>query len=238
MGTIKNDRLDFERLLNGIDPAHDMGEDPAVRTPAATIPTIPAATVDNPSAAEIMQANVFEYDLDGAKKGIRKKCKKTIMNIVNHVLPVDVIDLDYIKDKIEQDIEILAMLYVQVEINTIMQKTIYESVKKGQVIPRMFEVFNQMTEKILAINKQIVDTEQRIRKTYLDLKFEAREKMSDDLAIGDSHRASSGNMIAGPDGDGVAKKGVIVSSTKDLINNVKNGKFKKIKEAYYEVKEQ
>lgn len=236
MSSIKSDRLDFERLLNGIDPVDDMGVAP--NKPSPSVVSKPSLdVVDNTSPAEIMNAKAFEFDFEGIRKGIRKRCRKMVLNIVNHVLPNDIIDLEYIKDKIEQDTETLTVLYMQVEINTIMQKTLVESVAKGQIAPRMFEVFNQATDTVLSINKQIVDTEQRIRKTYLDLKFEAREKISDDLALGVSQNGpASGNMISGPNVTD-SGKGVLVTNTTDLINGVKKLHLENMKSAQYEIKE-
>jgi hypothetical protein len=222
MSTIKTDRVDFEKLLNGIDPVDSSGvsADPGT-TPAST--TAPVnSVVDNTSAAETMEVKMFDYDYDAVRKGLRKKARKTILNMVNHIIPEDIINEDYIQDKIEQDIETLTGLYMQLENNTIMQRSLMDSVSKGNSMPRMYEVFTQMTDKLQSINEQIVNTEQKIRKTYVDLKFEVRDKMSED---------ATNNMLSGPSNMAIENGGVIVTNAKDLINDAKAKRIEALKKA-------
>ena len=139
--------------------------------------TVVDTTADTPLAAE----KIFDFDIDAVRKGLRKKARKTVLNIVKHILPDDMIEEEYVQDKIEQDIETLTDLYMQAESNKIMQGSIINSVSRGNNMPRMYEVFGQLTDKISGINKQIISTEQTIRKTYVDLKFEIRDKIAEDI---------------------------------------------------------
>lgn len=227
MSTIKTDRFDFEKLLNGIDPVEGNVQDSS-NTVQQSQPQ-QSGVVDNTSAAETMNVKMFQFDYDGTKKGLRKKARKSILNIINHIVPKDIINENYIQDKLEQDIDTLTELYMQVELNTVMQRSLMESVCSGNAMPRMYEVFGQMTDKIQAINKQIVDTEQRIRKTYVDLKFEVRDKQGEDFSIGIEQQPNQTSQIE-------AQKGLVVTSTKsliagahkkhiDAINKVKEAKF-------------
>lgn len=230
MSTIKSDRMDFEKLLNGIDPVV-----PQVNTP--TVPTVGAVqgqqpvqgqqkvAVDNPPAAQLMNEPLFVFDYDAERKGIRKKCRKTIMGIVKHVIPDNMVDDEYIQDKIEQDIETITELYMQVKLNTVMQRAHVEMTARGGYTARNSEVFGQLTDKIQSINKQIFDTEQRIRKTYLDLKYEIRDKQGEDFALNGG--SQNQGMIGGPTGDG----GILVTSTKNMIENARNMKIQAYKDA-------
>lgn len=223
MATIKTDRIDFEKLLNGLDPVP--GQSP-VQQPQS-VPVVPDSTtsvVDNASGADIMQVKMFEFDYDGTRKGLRKKARKTVLNIVKHIIPADIIDEEYIQDKIEQDIETITGLYMQVETNTVMQRSLMDSIAKGNCAPRMYEVFGQMTDKIQSINKQIVDTEQRLRKTYLDLKFETRDKQSEDVDM------SGSDMNALPSAQPQGNGGVIITSTKNLIASAKQRHLEQLKD--------
>ena len=123
----------------------------------------------------------------------------------------------------EQDIEILANLYMQLENNTVMQRSLMESVNSGNTMPRMYEVFGQLTDKIQSINKQIFDTEQRIRKTYVDLKYEIRDKVSEDVAA----------KLADPvPRDMLESNGkVVVTSTRNLIASARAKHVDKINNA-------
>lgn len=222
MATIKTDRVDFEKLLNGLDPV------PTNSIPASTVnvPQQPQVTSTSgvvDSGASIMEVKMFEFDYDSVRKGLRKKARKTVLNIVKHIVPSDIIEEDYIQDKVEQDIETLTALYMQVETNTVMQRSLMDSIAKGNCAPRMYEVFGQMTDKIQSINKQIVDTEQRLRKTYLDIKFETRDKQSEDLG-------SSETVDALPGPGQNTNGGVIITSTKNLIASAKQKHLEALKE--------
>lgn len=224
MATIKTDRVDFEKLLNGLDPVPvPTNSVPASAVNAPQQPQVsPTAGVVD-SGASMMEVKMFEFDYDGVRKGLRKKARKTVLNIVKHIVPSDIIEEDYIQDKVEQDIETLTALYMQVETNTVMQRSLMDSIAKGNCAPRMYEVFGQMTDKIQSINKQIVDTEQRLRKTYLDIKFETRDKQSEDLGSNETTDA-----LPGPGQN--ANGGVIITSTKNLIASAKQKHLEALKD--------
>ena len=223
--SIKSDRVDFEKLLNGIDPpATSVPSDSSYGTSTAA-PVAPV--VDNTTGAETMEVKMFDFDYDGTRKGLRKKARKTVKYIVEHIVPPDLLDDEYIQDKMEQDTETLLGLYMQIELNNVMQRSITESVSRGNNAPRQYEVFKQLTDAIQSINKQIVDTEQRLRKTYIDLKYEVRERGSDGGARMESLPGSPIVPQIGEDGS----KTVTVTSSKDLIANAKSLYLKKMKEA-------
>lgn len=213
MSTIKQDRKDLEALLNGISPIQSSPTpQPTVQAPAGQ--TAAAAVVDTTADTPLAAEKIFDFDIDAVRKGLRKKARKTVLNIVKHILPDDMIEEDYIQDKIEQDIETLTDLYMQAESNKIMQGSIINSVARGNNMPRMYEVFGQLTDKISGINKQIISTEQTIRKTYVDLKFEIRDKIAEDIG-------NSDNQLSGPNTKQLENNSVIVTSSKDLNNLAK-----------------
>lgn len=226
MSTIKSDRVDFEKLLNGLDPVQQTPAQPVSQqvyqqqtqtNQQVQINQQTVAAVDNASATEMMSVKAFEYDYESTRKGLRKKARKTILGIVDHIIPADIINEEYIQDKIEQDIELMTELYMQLENNKIMQRSIMDSVSRGNVTPRMYEVFAQLTDKMQSINKQISDMEAKIRKTYIDLKFEIRDKRSEDsMGINNNNN----NMI-GIGNNQSTTQGVIVTSTKNLIIGAK-----------------
>lgn len=214
MSTIKQDRKDLEALLNGISPIQSSPTtQPTVQAPVGqpVAATVVDTTADTPLAAE----KIFDFDIDAVRKGLRKKARKTVLNIVKHILPDDMIEEEYVQDKIEQDIETLTDLYMQAESNKIMQGSIINSVSRGNNMPRMYEVFGQLTDKISGINKQIISTEQTIRKTYVDLKFEIRDKIAEDIGNNDN------NQLASSSTKQLENNSVIVTSSKDLNNLAK-----------------
>ena len=214
MSTIKQDRKDLEALLNGISPIQSSPTtQPTAQAPVGqpVAATVVDTTADTPLAAE----KIFDFDIDAVRKGLRKKARKTVLNIVKHILPDDMIEEEYVQDTIEQDIETLTDLYMQAESNKIMQGSIINSVSRGNNMPRMYEVFGQLTDKISGINKQIISTEQTIRKTYVDLKFEIRDKIAEDIGNNDN------NQLASSSTKQLENNSVIVTSSKDLNNLAK-----------------
>ena len=178
MGTIKQDRKDLEMLLNGVAPIG--GQSPLTPQAPQQVPQPQVSqvntVVDNTQGTNLEGERLFEFDYESMRKTLKKKARKTISNITKHILTDDLLEEDYVKDKIEQDIESLTDLYMQVESNNIMQRSILDTVSRGNTMPRMYEVFGQLTDKIQSINKQILATESQIRKTYIDLKFEIKDK--------------------------------------------------------------
>lgn len=238
MSTIKQDRKDLEALLNGISPIQ--ASSPAPQQPSTLQTTAPAqpvsaSVVDATVGTPLAEEKIFDFDIDSVRKGLRKKARKTILNIVKHILPEEMIEEEYIQDKIEQDIETLTDLYMQAESNKIMQGSIINSVSRGNNMPRMYEVFGQLTDKISGINKQIISTEQTIRKTYVDLKFEIRDKMSEDLANAENGLANSSGAKQ------LENNSVVITSSRDLNNLAKkrhrealeNATLKNAKETTY-----
>lgn len=229
MSTIKSDRKDFEMLLNGLAPIDTSVS--SVSQP--TIVPTPANCIDTSNDGFNVEKQ-FEFDYEGIKKILRKKARKTLNNIVRHIIPDNMLEDEYIKDKMEQDIDTLSGLYYQLELNTVMQRSIVENVSRGNTMPRMYEVFTGMTDRMEAINKQIVSTEQQIRRTYLDLKIEIRERENENISAQSPQKAletgSNGNLI--------------INSSKQLIDMAKKRhkeemlkKMQETKETEYEEEE-
>ena len=217
MSTIKQDRIDLERLLNGVDPIKAPSAAPSNSKPAGS------TVVDSAPPDAFPTENMFEYDYDRSKKQLRKQARKTIDNIIKHIIPDGfIIEDEYINDKKEQDIETLADLYMQREANEVMKKSIVETVSRGNTMPRMYEVFGQLSQNAQDINKQILDTEQKIRKTYMDLKYETMDRRSENM------QPVAANTLTG----GFAEKGII-ASPRDLIAMTK----KKHNETFLNAKE-
>lgn len=217
--TIKSDRVDFEKLLNGLDPITPANAPSATDASQSLQTQQQPNVVDSTSASETMQVKMLNFDYDAIRKGLRKKARKTILGVVKHIIPDDIINENYVQDKIEQDIETLAALYMQQENNTVVQRSIMEQINSGNATPRIYEVFGQLTDKIQSINKQIFDTEQRIRKTYVDLKYEIRDKVGEDFALGGGKNDTM--KIE-------AQSGQVVTSTKNLIAGARKKHIEKI----------
>lgn len=217
MATIKQDRKDLEMLLNGVAPVQPVqAPAPTVGAPPAVQPVSAAASVvDNTADTSLPTEKLFEFDYEALKKSLRKKARKSVMAIAKHILTDEQLEEEYVQDKIEQDIETMADLYMQVESNNTMQRSILDQVSRGNTMPRMYEVFSQMTDKIQAINKQIQTTEQQMRRTYIDLKLEIKDKESE------MRDTAGAPALTAPSGTSQDDGSIIVTSSKQLLENAK-----------------
>ena len=166
--TLKEERKDLQNLLNATTGVN--------LTPQEN--TQPSTPIE-----EIEAEPLFEFDWDAENKKIRKRARQTIKKIVDLVLPKEIQNVSYIEDKMEQDEITLTALYTQQRASEVMQRSILESTAKGNNAPRMYEVFGQLSEKLMSINKQIIATETQLRKTYIDLKSDYREKQAEEKNI-------------------------------------------------------
>ena len=193
--TLKEERKDLQNLLNAT-------------TGVNLTPTTDTSTQTSP-IEEIEAEPLFEFDWDAENKKIRKRARQTVKKIVELVVPKEMQNVSYIEDKMEQDEVTLTGLYTQQRACEVMQRSIVESTAKGNNAPRMYEVFGQLSEKLMSINKQIIATETQLRKTYIDLKSDYREKQADEKNNIPSHT----NIL--PSGN---QNNYLAKGTKDLIN--------------------
>lgn len=196
--TLKEERKDLQNLLNATAGVN--------LTPQEN--TQPSTPIE-----EIEAEPLFEFDWDAENKKIRKRARQTIKKIVDLVLPKEIQNVSYIEDKMEQDEITLTALYTQQRASEVMQRSILESTAKGNNAPRMYEVFGQLSEKLMSINKQIIATETQLRKTYIDLKSDYREKQAEEKNI----LPSQTTML--PSGN---QNNYLAKGTKDLITACRN----------------
>ena len=158
---------------------------------------------------ELQGGPMFEIDYDQLEKDCNKKAKKLIKNATGFVLTDEFVkENPYLKNKMDIDIISLSGMLYQMELTKIMQKALTEEVRHGAMHPRMFEVFSGLAKTISENNKQLLQTVEAIKTTYLDIKDNARQNSDDIKAIGD------GGVMRN-------EKGIIALGTKDLIKQTK-----------------
>lgn len=157
---------------------------------------------------------LFDIDYDNKEKELKRRARRTVQKVVRHIVPEELIKDEYLRDKMDQDIETLADLYYQREMNIIMQRSNMECVRTGGGSARLFETFTQLSKNLMEINKQIVSTEAVLRQMYSGLKGE----------IMDSNRHKEAQL--GSDESSTKQKRIpmqnnnLVQSPKDLISSL------------------
>jgi hypothetical protein len=165
----------------------------------------------NQQTPELNSEPLFDMDFDEVRKECNKQAKEMIHNATGFVLSDEVVKNNlYLKDKIKIDIESLSGMLYQLKVNEMMQRTLMEQVRSGNVHNRMFEVFSTCSKTIGELNKQLIQTVEAIKTTYRDIKSDAADKEMElkQLGVGDS------NLLRND-------KGLVSMGTKDLIKSVK-----------------
>lgn len=166
---------------------------------------------------ENVQADpLLKFDKEDELKKIRKKCRNTIKEIAKAVLPEDILKTNAMMDKIESDAMSMVGLHWQMRLAEIMQDGITDSISKGNMSPRMIEVFTNLTDKISQLSKQLLATEVQMRKNYLDFKTDMFEKMQDDIT---RSKITNDKQLESASGVGQIHRGTmgIIKQTKQNI---------------------
>lgn len=175
-------------------------------SPQATVVTSQSTEqVVDETPEELAPEPAFQFDYNKVKRYYQKKAKESIKKIVRVVINnPDIIDKSFIVDKIEQDAEQLAQLYYQQRKTEVMQEANMESVRTGNISPRMFETFNLLGKNLMDIAKQISDFQISIKENYAKIKFDAL----DDIP-------TPGNLIETSDSNQLGKNNIF-KNTKEV----------------------
>ena len=165
---------------------------------------------------ELDPAPLFDIDFDKVQKEMQKRARRTLNKIVKHIIPDNMLDDQYVKEKMEQDIITLSGLHYQIYTNELMQKTLMQTVGQGNPSPRLFETFTMISKNIADTNKQLMLTEEALRKSYIDIKYEIRSKENETVEL--NEYSSINNILP----ESTNKDHLINRGSKNLINNIKN----------------
>ena len=160
---------------------------------------------------------IVEIDFKKKGKEFRKKARNSILQIIKTLMPEDMINSQYVQDKVSQDAEQLGKLYYQEYLIETTQQIQVDAITRGNFSPRMFEVFATLSKNHSDIAKQISDFQTILRKSYIDIKYDIKNaKQSDQNII----EENSFQALPTP------KTDQVFFGTKDLIQLLKSAKVK------------
>lgn len=120
---------------------------------------------------EEISVSSFEIDYGELEKKCDRQAKKLLKNATGFVMGDEMISGNpYIKEKIKTDLISLSGMLYQMEITKIMQKDLIEEVRLGSKHPRMYEVFSTLGKVISENNKQLLQTVEAIKETYINMR--------------------------------------------------------------------
>lgn len=199
-------------------------------------PQEPQAVVGNvvdDTPEELEPEPLFEINYDKCKRGFIQKAKNSIKKIVRAVINnPDVVDFDFIKDKIEQDAEQLGFLYHQQKLHELTQQAGIESVRTGNISPRMIEVIATVGKNLMDISKQIAEFQISIKENYAKIKFDSIEDRGFSPA-GSLSSDSDGNKELEDQNIFIGSKSLnqsIQEQKRALIAKAQEAKFEEVKE--------
>lgn len=126
---------------------------------------------------------VFDIDYDSEEKKSKNKAKASIKQLIKAIIPKEYINSQYVLDKINQDAEQLGKLYYQEKMIETTQRALISSIGQGNLSPRMFEVFTQISKNHSDIAKQISDFQTVLRKSYIDIVLDLKAKYEEEQRI-------------------------------------------------------
>ena len=197
MAKLKEQKQDLEALLAAATGGN---------TKSAGQPANVSVAID--IIEDIPNEPLFTIDKEDEMKKIRKKARNSIKEIARAVLTKDVLKTPAIQDKIETDASSLVGLYWQIRVNIIMQDAMVDSIAKGNMSPRMIEVFTNLSDKIASLEKQLLATQVQIRKNYIDYKSDIMEVLMEERSAQQTKQLEPGKSSVGS---------ILTRGTKDLI---------------------
>jgi hypothetical protein len=149
---------------------------------------------------ELQSEPTFDIDYDQLQKDCDKQAKKLLKGATGLMIGDEMTKGNsYLKEKIKTDVISLAGMLYQMELFKTIQKDMMEEVKHGAKHPRMYEVFTTVGKNISENNKQLLQTVEAIKETYINLKQNIMERNDDAKKIGDGglQRTDSGLIAMG-----------------------------------------
>ncbi|WQJ53324.1 MAG: hypothetical protein [Wendovervirus sonii] len=119
---------------------------------------------------------IFDMNYKSTRKQCIKKAKDQLMIIVKEIIPQAMQNSAVINDKILQDAEQLGSLYYEYEKNEKMIQAVMETVARGEVSPRMFDVYQKMATEQSKLSSKITETQNTMRKYYIDTCMDIQQK--------------------------------------------------------------
>lgn len=145
---------------------------------------------------ELEPEPIFDINYDKCKRDFIKKARNSIKKIVRVVITdPNMIDYSFISDKIDQDADQLGFLYYQQRLHELIQQANMESIRTGNVSPRMIEVFTTVGKNLMDITKQIADFQISIKDNYAKIKFDAIEDVDFTKALPSSSNTEEENEM-------------------------------------------
>lgn len=166
---------------------------------------------------ELHAEPIFEIEYDKITKKCNKQARTMLRNATGMMIGENLVKNNpYLQDKLKTDTISLGGMLYQVELMITMQRALAEEIRHGATSARMFEVFGTLGKTISENNKQLLQTVEAIKLTYLEIK--------------DNIQMAGGDMQSSLGESGVKKteQGTITMGSRDIIQQANERKKAKL----------
>lgn len=245
MATIKNTSSVLGNLVNQINNSMPNTPTTANTGPiggaGSNLASRPISIDDDSIPAGMLEMEpVFEINYKSTKKQCMKKAKDQVSIIVKEVVPQILQNSTMIQDKINQDGEQLGNLYYEYAKSDVMIQALMETIARGDTQARLFEVYTKMTDQQQKLSSKITETQNQMRKYYIDtyLDLQQKDEVDDNLGIGVKSEVTAieAPKVEQPEEEEKQEKNVIVG-TDNVVKLLQEKKRNAMMAKYQEVKD-
>lgn len=190
---------------------------------------------DSIPANMLNTAPVFDMNYKSAKKQCYKKAKEQLKVIVSEVVPTILQNSGLIVDKINQDAEQLGNLYYEYEKSDKVVQALMETISKGETQARLFEVYTKMTKELRELSNIITNTQNQMRKYYIDTYMDLQQKDDADETLGIPGKQQPA-LESSQQNTTTAIEGNVMVGTENIIKKISEKKRQAMLAEYEEVK--
>lgn len=237
MATIKNKSNVLGNMMAQINNAIPNQPQQGQFTSPGTYGPSSGISIDDDSipANMLNTAPVFDMNYKSAKKQCYKKAKEQLKVIVSEVVPTILQNSGLIVDKINQDAEQLGNLYYEYEKSDKVVQALMETISKGETQARLFEVYTKMTKELRELSNIITNTQNQMRKYYIDTYMDLQQKDDADETLGIPGKQQPA-IESSQQNTTTAIEGNVMVGTENIIKKISEKKRQAMLAEYEEVK--
>lgn len=237
MATIKNKSNVLGNMMAQINNAIPNQPQQGQFTSPGTYGPSSGISIDDDSipANMLNTAPVFDMNYKSAKKQCYKKAKEQLKVIVSEVVPTILQNSGLIVDKINQDAEQLGNLYYEYEKSDKVVQALMETISKGETQARLFEVYTKMTKELRELSNIITNTQNQMRKYYIDTYMDLQQKDDADETLGIPGKQQPA-LESSQQNTTTAIEGNVMVGTENIIKKISEKKRQAMLAEYEEVK--
>lgn len=137
-------------------------------------------TPEDSIPAELQDEPIFDIDYKTEKEQCIDKARKSLMILVEEVVPKLMQNSKLILDKVEQDAEQLGNLYYQYNKKETYHQGLMNLIARGDHSAKSFDVCEKISRSLEELGSKITELQNQLRKYYIDTYLDLQHKDTED----------------------------------------------------------